>query len=136
MICLHMVFGLAGVSTVDCVVPYAWGTHKHIDWSMVKRSHSLIVILLAADARPQLAVSVGVALPLDAQALVDASLVLHAVVVPQPEAFPLRLGVSGVHVSLQQWRQLSCCATWKRIDRARKNQSVQPCVSFHFFQTS
>jgi hypothetical protein len=39
-----MVFGLAGVSTVDCVVPYAWGTHKHIDWSMVKRSHSLIII--------------------------------------------------------------------------------------------
>jgi hypothetical protein len=44
MICLHMVFGLAGVSMVDCVVPYAWGTHKHIDWSMVKMSHSLIVI--------------------------------------------------------------------------------------------
>ena len=26
------------------VVPYAWGTHKHINWSMVKRYHSLIVI--------------------------------------------------------------------------------------------
>jgi hypothetical protein len=24
--------------------PNAWGTHKHIDWSMVKRSHSFIVI--------------------------------------------------------------------------------------------
>jgi hypothetical protein len=36
MIFLHMVFGLAGVSTVDYVITYAWGTHKHFDWCMVK----------------------------------------------------------------------------------------------------
>ena len=53
-----------------------------------RRSYYSIILafLLATNACPQLAVSVMVALSIDALALVDASLVLRAVVVPQPEA--------------------------------------------------
>jgi len=49
-----------------------------------RRSYYSIILafLLATNACPQLAVSVMVALSIDALALVDASLVLHAVVVP------------------------------------------------------